>query len=242
MGGQSAAALTAASSPQSSLAAPISFSGFHGESTRQTGTVSVAFNGTPAIQQSPYGETIALAGMGSWQSPGDPTLPVETVTLLLPPGTSITAANVQYAGPGVAVAQNVELAAMPQPTQTDEPSATAQAAPLPAASFSGVSGTAFSNSILAGYHLGMVQVFPVHYDAATETCVFYPNVSIQVQTGVSPDTSQNGVHPLSTDTQQVKSMVANPQEAAAYDVSTLSTDAGPMDGSSSLPRRGPIAT
>ena len=103
----------------------------------------------------------------------------------------------------------------------------AAAAPLPAPSFSGDAGADFSNGTLAGYHLGTIEVFPVHYDAATETSLFYPNVSIQVQTEASPDTSENGVQPLATDTQQVEAMVANPQEATAYDVSTVTADAGP---------------
>ena len=244
-GAQPAAALSTASIPQAAAAAAISFSGFQGQSTEQTGTVNIAFNGTPAVEQSSYGATVALGNLGSWQSPGDPTVPVETVTLLLPPGTSISAANVQYAGAGIPVAENVPLAAMPQPTQAGGSAAASDAAPpLPSPSFAGDSGIAFSNSILAGYHLGMVQVFPVHYDADTQTTLFYPNVSIQVQTSTSPDTSQDGVHPLASDTQQVEAMVANPQEVTAYDVSTGSADAGPVtmaSSSSSLPSGGPYS-
>ena len=71
------------------LPAAISFSGFQGASAEETGTLNLTFNGPPTVQPSSYGATIALAGVASWQSPGDPTVPVETVTFLLPPGTSI---------------------------------------------------------------------------------------------------------------------------------------------------------
>ncbi len=101
-----------------------------------------------------------------------------------------------------------------------------QRQPRPGAFLRGHRGPDFSNGTLAGYHLGTVEVFPVHYDAATETSLFYPNVSIQVQTEASPDTSENGVQPLAADTQQVEAMVANPQEAAAYDASSLSARSG----------------
>ncbi len=83
----------------------------------------------------------------------------------------------------------------------------------------------------------MVQVFPVHYDAATETTLFYPNVSIQVQTGTSPDTSQDGVHPLSTDTQEVEGMVVNPSMVTAYADQPLALSAQPL----SLPSAGPYS-
>ncbi|MGA2619779.1 MAG: C25 family cysteine peptidase, partial [Thermoguttaceae bacterium] len=235
-----AAALAAATGHQSPSAADISFAGFQGRSTRQMGTVNLTFAGTPVLEQSAAGASIALAGEQTWNSPGDPLVPVQTVMLLLPPGSRITAAQVQYAGPGVPVAENTALAAAPMPTQASDPAAAGDVAPpVPSASFSGDSTTTFSNYMLAGYSLGLVRVFPVHYDAATQTTLFYPNVSIQVQTGASPDTSEVArMRPLAMDTREVAGMVANAEELTTYD-GAQPLDSGPQ--SLALPSPGQYA-
>ena len=72
----SAAALLG-SGTQSS-AADVSFSGFQGVSTEQTATVNIAFNGTPVVAPLVLRTNVALESLGSWQSPGDPTVPLET--------------------------------------------------------------------------------------------------------------------------------------------------------------------
>ncbi len=70
------------------------------------------------------------------------------------------AANVQYAGAGIPVAENVPLAAVPQPAQAGDAATTPAAAPVQAPSFSGEAGANFSNGTLAGYHLGTVRGLP----------------------------------------------------------------------------------
>lgn len=211
---------------------PLTFDGmssqgiFLGDGPVKRATVEFAFHGSPEVNALGPGHSVSLEGVDTWLVPGDPVVPVDQATLLLPQGTQITDVAVEYLDSGMVLAQGVQLTAAPAPGTLEEPALWTS---VVAGSFPTDQGVTYSNYTLAGYRLGSVQVFPVQYEAATETLSYHSRIVVTVTAAPVENAGELSLRDSEADRARVVGLVDNPEMLESYET-TESTVSGAGDG------------
>jgi len=201
-----------------------------------TADIHYKFAGTPAIDASGTRAIVALDGEETWQSPGDPVLPVRSSTILLPQGQTVASVEVDF-GEGRPLASGVQLVAAPGPialTESGEiPLGIDTSEPQLAGSFLENDAVSWSTQMVCGYGIAMLNVFPVQYDAAAGRLTYYDDISLRVTTTPIDSPSVLPVRDSATDRARVAGMVDNDSVLSGY----RATAGG---GSEALPPGGPF--
>ncbi|HUU59190.1 MAG TPA: C25 family cysteine peptidase, partial [Phycisphaerae bacterium] len=95
----------------------------------------------------------------------------------------------------------------------------------------------FAGEFLCGYSLGVLEVFPVCYEAASRTLTYYSDIGVTVTTGPSEDPKAVGLRDAAADAARVLDLVDNDSAIHGYDVQLFAPEAG--GGPLSLPAAGP---
>ncbi|NQT39201.1 MAG: proprotein convertase P-domain-containing protein, partial [Planctomycetes bacterium] len=93
-------------------------------------------------------------------------------------------------------------------------------------SFPDAEAASFSNYSMAGYQIGSLRVFPVEYDAATDTLTYHSEVSINVTVSAVATDGTVDVRDVEGDRDRVARLVDNPD---ALDFYTVTTTGDPSD-------------
>ncbi|MBN2477231.1 MAG: tandem-95 repeat protein [Pirellulales bacterium] len=182
-----------------------------GSSDGWTTTLHYRFAGSPELLPATIGSWVSLEGETPWLIPGDPIVPSRTSHILLPPGTRIASVAVRPATPEV-IATGADLAAAPPDTPTGvEPDFTDQTATK---SFS--SGVTFETQFLRGYSIGVLQVFPVAFEAGSGTVSFCDEIEVTVTTTVVDPPAILPVRRCDDDWRQTLDLVDNDSAIGRY--------------------------
>ncbi len=142
------------------------------------------FRNRPKVIGPAEAPAVTLEGESLWQNPGDPVVPVRFASLALPPGTEIANVHVEL-GPPEVIARDIDaLATTPQPLPTNVPPNAAGRGrpPVTRQSFPADRPVTWRPVAACGYDLVLLNLFPVHYDAAARTIVGYPKMSVTITT------------------------------------------------------------
>jgi autotransporter-associated beta strand protein len=208
------------SSPAGAPSAPaalVSVGPFVAGSQTETAHVTIAFSGKPALTALGSGVAVHLGGEQTWESAGDPVVPVHSTSIVLPPGMQISSVAVTSLSPAVVLGQGVELAAAPAALTSDVSNPPAQQPSLVTSSFPAGGPVTFSTYRVDGYALGSLCVFPVEYDAGTGDLNFFSQIGFDVTVAASP--AGDGTLPVrdcAADRQRVAGLVANPDAIQQY--------------------------
>ncbi len=181
--------------------------------TDQTSVFQFHFDGLPQVTQQGLGVVVSLSGEESLTSPGMPLLPMRSSTVLLPPGLEISSVSVSYGDAGTLLAQNVLLAASP-PEDASDPAATTV---YSGSDFPAQGPVEFTNSVQNGYSLGMLEVFPVEYQASSGSLTYHQDLMVTLHLEQRPAGSALQVRNNADDRARVAALVDNPQALASYD-------------------------
>ncbi|HUU23324.1 MAG TPA: C25 family cysteine peptidase, partial [Phycisphaerae bacterium] len=175
------------------------------------------FTGLPELADGGAGVAVTLAGESAWDRAGEAMVPVRVSRVLLPPGMRIVSAEATLSG-GKVIARGVDLGASPTPVPygLDAPTDVAVKPVVSASSFPSAEAVQWSTELLAGYALGRIEVFPVHYDAAGGTVTFYSRIDVTLK--LAPDEPGGvGLRESAEDLWRVLDMVDNDSAAGGYD-------------------------
>jgi len=213
-----------------------SWSGWHaaagGSSASHLAFFTYTFGGTPLVSGRPDVAEVTLEGQSTWFSPGDPVLPVRASYILLPQENVISSVEVAYGGATV-LGTDLRLAAAPEPApigvsveRPDESFRTVST------SFPNGPDVLYSSHALCGYSIGVVQVFPVHYDVESGTLTYYTLASVRVRTKPAEGEDNLAVRDNAADRARVAEIVENDEALAGY-------VSGPVGEAPLLPPGGP---
>jgi hypothetical protein len=155
--------------------------------------------------------------------PGQPVLPVKTAYILLPPGeriveTQVVAPQRRTLGGPFQVQPGQMQAPLGQPenwppTQRDE---NIYSAPGP---FPSQTHRLVGVWSLCGYHIAIVNLYPVQYNPLAGYIAYYPEMELRLQTSDSPQAlveTQRMLRPPSLMTRRLADLVDNPDQIASY--------------------------
>ncbi len=200
----------------------------------QTAVFEYVFDGAPTLEEIEGGAIVHMDGEQTWVSEGDPLMPVRESTILLPQGMQIASIETTYLDAGLVVAEGVQLlaaAAVPLDGTYDSADWTTS---VVSQSFGQQDAAEYSNHTLCGYRLGTLNVFPIEYDAASDTLIYHCQVSVAVTLDVVDSDACVSIRASDADRQRVLELVDNPETIELYG------DAEPTatGGSTMLPAAG----
>jgi len=199
---------------------------FVGDGQAKTAVLEFSFDGSPELNTLGPGYSVSLEGADTWLVAGDPVVPVDQATLLLPQGTQITDVAVEYLHPGIVLAQGVQLTAAPAPGTLEEPELWTS---VVAESFPADQVVTYSNYTLAGYRVGSVQVFPVQYEAASGTLSYHSQIMVTVTAAPVERPGELSPRDNEADRARVAGLVDKPEMLESY-ATTESTASAAGDG------------
>ncbi|RMG00341.1 MAG: hypothetical protein D6741_06985, partial [Planctomycetota bacterium] len=204
------------------VAADSSWGLFYGDGSQQTADLSFHFDGTPTVTDLGNGAIVTLDGADTWVDTGEPVLPVESTTLLLPQGQRIVDVQIVGIGDVQVLGTGTPLLAAPNAVPFD-------GEPVDTGDWTNVFDTnidvddlvRFSNYTYAGYNLATLSVFPVLYDADGRVLSYVDDIQVRVTTTASDDVAViPQADPVALQT--VAAMVDNPQVLETYTTATVS--------------------
>jgi len=179
--------------------------------------MSFVFDNAPIVDNSSELTQIIMEGEQSWVSEGDPIVPVRVATILLPQGSEITSVQVTL-GEGTTIFSSISLPASPTVLPFGEEGVAAEVTAAP--SFPDNSGVVYSTQCVAGYSIGVLRLFPAHYDASAETITYYSDISVSVTTEHLGDWGGVGARVSADDLDRVAEMVDNDSALDGYTFET----------------------
>jgi parallel beta-helix repeat protein len=188
-------------------------------------------------------DLIEMAGCGSFaSSPGAPTVPKKTVTILLPPEGDVSSIMVTPGG-SRQIKRDVYLYPGQRPvpiSDESEPEFTPpdpefyeSSDPYPSELLESQSPSIQSTSMrpklyqldfvtsYRGYQIAVLTLYPVTYTPASRRAMFYPQLNVEVELGEAADTL--AFRPTTDVTEWVESNVVNPELMSLYEFSSEST-------------------
>ncbi|WP_460167820.1 C25 family cysteine peptidase [Thermostilla marina] len=204
------------------VAAESSWGLFYGDGTQQVADLTFHFEGTPTVTDLGNGAIVTLDGAETWVDTGEPVLPVDSTTLLLPQGQRIVDVQIVGVGEVQTLGTGTPLLAAPNAVPFD-------GEPVDSTDWTTVFDTnidlddlvRFNNYTYAGYNLATLSVFPVLYDAAGQVLSYVNDIQLRVTTTAGDEVAViPQADPVALAT--VAEMVDNPQALETYTVATTS--------------------
>jgi len=178
----------------------------------------------PVITGSEDDSHCRIDGLQQFSLPGLPVLPIQDVRILLPMNTELDSITI-ISDPPQTLPGSYCIAQGQQPVPLDTihyfkpaPKNTAiyaSSQPYPGVLYKGVGVQTFR-----GYHILIIDLFPVQYQPALGNILYYPSLTVRVETKpVSQDATM--LRSSALDTKEVQSKVDNPNIIASYQDTTL---------------------
>jgi hypothetical protein len=173
-------------------------------------------------------DVVSIEGCGMASSPGTPTVPAKTITVLLPPGKDVSNIDVTPVRQ-VQVERELYLypGQEPVPLSADSPSFTRPNAEVYSSLAPYPSQESYELEFVTsyrGYKLAVIRLFPIQYIPAERMATFYPELDVRVE--LEP-ASEAGLafRPTADVDDWVRSNVENPELVNSYSSSTSGGDA-----------------
>ena len=177
----------------------------------------------PRIDLTDNGHRVVLDQAMSTGLTGDPRLPVWGMNLLLPPGEKAVSVTVE-AGDPVSLGTGFEIAPVQRqyplsfngPVTPDAPNAAVYGTD---ALFPSRFAAGFSTDFYRGHGIAAIALNPVRYNPVTGELVYYPNLTVTVQTAVDAESMNARTTMLKQDTrtlERLSGQVDNPAELSMY--------------------------
>ena len=177
-----------------------------------------SFESTPEVVYSDDGLSAVWGEADSWFNAGDPILPYLAESVLLEQGTRVASIEVAY-GEATVLAEGVESFSVPVVTSVSDESVDWGTLGLAASEVfasGGVGATCveFTNSLLSGFSLASLNLFPVVLDASGDL-LFYSEIEVTLNTEVA-DSDGVAYRGLESDAEKVAETVLNPEMLDTY--------------------------
>ena len=191
------------------------------------GTVQQSYSiPAPVVDQSGEWHHVSLDQSVTITEPGMPSLPAWPVKLLLPPGERVVSVQIDM-GEAVNLGDGYHVFPQQTPVPISRQESATFTAPDAAVYASSAmwpqqSYTEPITQYMRGYSIALFQVWPVQYRPSTGELLYYPNVSVSVNTAYSEE-SQAALQLLRGDERsqsRVRSSVDNPQYVVQYPQNT----------------------
>ncbi|MGQ9576632.1 MAG: C25 family cysteine peptidase [Thermoguttaceae bacterium] len=193
---------------------PAELGPFQGNDQVQAALMRLSFPEGPELTQLGGLCSVAMPGLQTWVSAGEPLLPVEPVLVALPPGMELSSVEASYPEGGIVLARGVQLASAPAEVAIGHSGGPEHGAPWDPL---GPGPVSYASHTFRGYSLAWLAVFPIQYQAETGTVVFHPQIELKLTAKAAEHGAGTPVRHLAGDRGLVASMVENPKTLAGYE-------------------------